>query len=55
VVFGFLFTFMLTASRSCASARPGTLERLMASPASRLDLLLGYLLGFIGFAMIRPS
>jgi len=26
---------------------------LMASPASRLDLLLGYLLGFIGFAMIQ--
>src|SRR3970282_593917 len=25
----------------------------MASPASRLDLLLGYLLGFIGFAMIQ--
>jgi len=53
VVFGFLFTFMLTSVSFLRERSSGTLERLMASPASRLDLLLGYLLGFIGFAMIQ--
>jgi ABC-2 type transport system permease protein len=53
VVFGFLFTFMLTSVAFLRERSTGTLERLMASPASRLDLLLGYLLGFIGFAMIQ--
>lgn len=53
VMFGFLFTFMLTSVAFLRERSTGTLERLMASPASRLDLLLGYLLGFIGFAMIQ--
>ena len=53
VVFGFLFTFMLTSVAFLRERSTGTLERLMASPASRLDLLLGYLLGFIGFAMVQ--
>jgi ABC-2 type transport system permease protein len=53
VVFGFLFTFMLTSVAFLRERSTGTLERLMASPASRLDLLLGYLLGFVGFAMIQ--
>jgi len=53
VVFAFLFTFMLTSVAFLRERSTGTLERLMASPASRLDLLLGYLLGFIGFAMIQ--
>ncbi|HET7237039.1 MAG TPA: ABC transporter permease [Actinomycetota bacterium] len=53
VVFGFLFTFMLTSVAFLRERSSGTLERLMASPASRLDLLLGYLLGFIGFAMVQ--
>lgn len=53
VVFGFLFTFMLTSVAFLRERSSGTLERLMASPASRLELLLGYLFGFIGFAMIQ--
>jgi len=53
VVFVFLFTFMLTSVSFLRERSSGTLERLMASPASRLDLLLGYLLGFVGFAMLQ--
>lgn len=53
VIFAFLFTFMLTSVAFLRERSSGTLERLMASPASRLDLILGYLLGFIGFAMIQ--
>jgi ABC-2 type transport system permease protein len=53
VVFVFLFTFMLTSVSFLRERSSGTLDRLMASPASRSDLLLGYLLGFIGFAMLQ--
>jgi ABC-2 type transport system permease protein len=53
VVFGFLFTFMLTSVAFLRERSSGTLERLMASPATRLELLLGYLLGFVGFAMVQ--
>lgn len=53
VVFGFLFTFMLTSVAFLRERSSGTLDRLMASPASRLELLLGYLLGFVGFAMVQ--
>ena len=54
-------------SPCCASARPGTLERLMTMPLAKLDLLAGYGLAFgalaavqaivvclIGFAPARP-
>ena len=53
VVFVFLFTFMLTSVSFLRERSSGTLDRLMASPASRSDLLVGYLLGFIGFAMLQ--
>ena len=52
-VFAFLFTFMLTSVSFLRERSSGTLERLMASPVSRLEVLVGYLLGFIGFAMIQ--
>lgn len=52
-VFAFLFTFMLTSVSFLRERSSGTLERLMASPASRLEVLVGYLLGFIGFAMAQ--
>ncbi|MEW6059552.1 MAG: ABC transporter permease [Actinomycetota bacterium] len=48
--FAFFLTFLLTSVSFLRERSSGTLERLMASPASRLDVLLGYLLGFIGFA-----
>jgi len=51
--FAFLFTFMLTSVAFLRERSSGTLERLMASPVSRLEVLAGYLLGFIGFAMAQ--
>ena len=52
-VFAFFFTFLLTSVSFLRERSSGTLERLMASPVTRLEVLLGYLLGFIGFAMIQ--
>jgi ABC-2 type transport system permease protein len=51
--FAFFLTFLLTSVSFLRERSSGTLERLMASPASRLEVLLGYLLGFIGFAMAQ--
>lgn len=52
-VFTFFFTFLLTSVSFLRERASGTLDRLMASPASRLDVELGYLLGFVGFAMVQ--
>ncbi len=53
VMFAFLFTFMLTSVSFLRERSSGTLDRLMASPITRVEVLLGYLLGFIGFAVIQ--
>jgi ABC-2 type transport system permease protein len=47
------FGFILTGISFLRERSQGTLERLMASPASRLDIVGGYLLGFILFALIQ--
>ncbi|MFB3738599.1 MAG: ABC transporter permease [Candidatus Velamenicoccus archaeovorus] len=52
-VFAFFFTLLLTSVGFLRERSSGTLERLMASPVTRLEVLLGYLMGFIGFAMIQ--
>jgi ABC-2 type transport system permease protein len=52
-VFAFLFTFMLTSVAFLRERSSGTLDRLLASPVTRADMLLGYLLGFVGFALIQ--
>jgi ABC-2 type transport system permease protein len=52
-VFAFFFTFLLTSVSFLRERSSGTLERLMASPVTRIEVLVGYLLGFIGFAMIQ--
>jgi ABC-2 type transport system permease protein len=53
VVFAFFFTFLLTSVAFLRERSSGTLDRLMASPARRLEVLLGYLLGFVGFALLQ--
>jgi ABC-2 type transport system permease protein len=53
VVFAFFFTFLLTSVAFLRERSSGTLDRLMASPATRLEVLLGYLLGFVGFALLQ--
>jgi len=47
------FGFLLTGISFLRERSQGTLERLMASPVSRLDIVLGYLLGFFVFALAQ--
>ena len=47
------FGFLLTGISSLRERSQGTLERLMASPVSRLDIVWGYLFGFILFALVQ--
>lgn len=52
-VFAFLFVFMLTSVAFLRERSSGTLDRLLASPVTRADVLIGYLLGFVGFATVQ--
>jgi len=47
------FGFLLTGISFLRERSQGTLERLMASPVSRLDIVGGYLLGFLLFAIVQ--
>jgi len=47
------FGFLLTGISFLRERSQGTLERLMASPVSRLDIVGGYLLGFLLFAVVQ--
>ena len=47
------FGFLLSGIAFLRERSQGTRERLMASPVSRLDILVGYLLGFLLFAMAQ--
>ena len=47
------FGFLLSGIAFLRERSQGTRERLMASPVSRVDILAGYLLGFLLFAMIQ--
>jgi len=47
------FVFMLTGVSFLRERLQGTLERLMASPVTRADLVVGYLLGFFLFALLQ--
>lgn len=47
------FGFLLTGISFLRERSQGTLERLMASPVSRLDIVGGYLLGFLLFALVQ--
>ena len=49
-VFALFFTFMLTGVSFLRERAQGTLERLLTTPVGRLDILVGYLLGFFLFA-----
>jgi ABC-2 type transport system permease protein len=45
--------FILTGVSFLRERLQGTLERLMASPVTRADLVMGYLLGFFFFAVLQ--
>ncbi|HSW57429.1 MAG TPA: ABC transporter permease [Dehalococcoidales bacterium] len=47
------FGFLLSGISFLRERSQGTRERLMASPVSRLDIVAGYLLGFLLFAMLQ--
>ena len=52
-VMALFFGFILTGVSFLRERSQGTLERLLASPVSRWDLALGYLLGFLLFAIVQ--
>jgi len=47
------FSFLLTGISFLRERSQGTMERLMASPVSRLDMVVGYLFGFFIFALTQ--
>jgi len=50
---GFFLIFLLTSVAFLRERTQGTMERLAASPVTRLELVLGYMLGFGFFAMLQ--
>jgi ABC-2 type transport system permease protein len=47
------FGFILTGIAFLRERSQGTMERLMASPVSKMDITVGYLLGFLPFALAQ--
>ena len=53
VTLALFFTFLLTGISFLRERSQGTMERMMASPVSRLDMVVGYMLGFFAFALAQ--
>ena len=51
--FAFFFTFLLTSVSFLRERSSGTMERLLASPVKRSEIVIGYLLGFGLFAILQ--
>ncbi|HTY91839.1 MAG TPA: ABC transporter permease [Methanocella sp.] len=51
----FIFVFMFTSVTFLRERSFGTLERLMVSPITRAEIIIGYMLGFLVFAAIQSS
>jgi ABC-2 type transport system permease protein len=51
--FVFFIVFLLTSVSFLRERGQGTIERLMVSPVSRLEITIGYLLGFLVFAVMQ--
>jgi ABC-2 type transport system permease protein len=54
-VFVFFFTFVLTGVSFLRERAQGTLERLLTTPVRRADLQVGYVLGFLLFAVVQTA
>jgi ABC-2 type transport system permease protein len=54
-LFAFFFVFLLTSVAFLRERSQGTIERLMVSPLSKTELVLGYLLGFTLFALLQSA
>lgn len=50
---GIFFSFLLTGVSFIRERSQGTMERIMASPLSRIDMVVGYLLGFFVLALVQ--
>lgn len=53
--FAFFFVFMLTGVSFLRERTQGTMERLLATPITRLEIALGYMLGFGVFALFQSA
>lgn len=51
--FGYFFVFLLTGISFLRERIGGTLERLLATPVTRAEIVLGYSIGFSAFATIQ--
>lgn len=54
-VVAFVLTFLLTSVSFLRERSSGTMERLLVSPITRLEIILGYLLGFLIFTLLQAS
>jgi len=52
-LFAFFLVFLLTSVSFLRERAQGTMERLMASPLTRTEMVLGYMLGFSVFALAQ--
>jgi len=52
-VFPFVLTFILTSVSFLRERTSGTMERLLASPIGRIEMIVGYLAGFLIFTMLQ--
>lgn len=53
--FAFFFVFLLTGVSFLRERAQGTMERLLATPISRAEIVLGYMLGFGVFALLQSA
>lgn len=51
--FAFFFVFLLTSVSFLRERLQGSIERLMVSPLSRAEIVVGYMLGFVIFAALQ--
>ncbi|HEX6122418.1 MAG TPA: ABC transporter permease, partial [Ktedonobacterales bacterium] len=52
-LFSFFFVFLLTSVAFLRERSQGTLDRVLVSPLSRAELVLGYVVGFTFFALLQ--
>ncbi len=52
-LFSFFFVFLLTSVAFLRERSQGTLERVLVSPLSKAELVLGYVFGFVLFALLQ--
>ncbi|HLQ29347.1 MAG TPA: ABC transporter permease [Ktedonobacteraceae bacterium] len=52
-IFSFFFVFLLTSVAFLRERSQGTIERVMVSPLTRAELVIGYIFGFALFALVQ--